>query len=75
VELDGGECCGISYYVTRSVSQSNLRVSSQFKGVSLGNSEFGAKPAQRGAETPCRGLVSASATNHPIILPGLLTLR
>jgi len=69
---DGG---GISYYVTRVVSQSNLRVSSQFKGVSLGNSEFGAKPSQRGAETPCGGLVSASATNHPIILAGLLTLR
>lgn len=80
VELDVGECCrcdvvGIPYYVTRVVSQSNLRVSSQFKGVSLGNSEFGAKPAQWGAEAPWWGLVSASATNHPIVLPGLLTLR
>ena len=66
---------GIWYYVTRVVSQSNLRVSSQFKGVSLGNSEFGAKPAQRGAENPCWGLVSASATNHPIVLPRPVNIK
>ena len=68
-------CCWNSVLCNTVVSQSNLRVSSQFKGVSLGNSEFGAKPAQWGAEAPWWGLVSASATNHPIVLPGLLTLR